>query len=167
MKINPKFRKKCFCKRCSFSCDEPNELEIHQEEQHGMFSIRKHKESRKGSRKLKESFLNKNKKIVKESVKPISHKIKKRPKGCNLIRCQNCQKVSVLFRNIKQPLQNLLLCPKCGLNVFKDNKERLKEFMDKYPEFKLSNSIDLSLVGYKMKPIIKKNGNMNIKRKSI
>ncbi|MBE3093599.1 MAG: hypothetical protein IMZ52_01105 [Actinobacteria bacterium] len=128
-----KFTKKYQCKRChSFFVDTKEELEYHNESMHGEYSAAKHHANRKGSRKLKQIYLNRNIK-TKPEVIPIEKRKgkKKKPRNCFAFRCQNCKHVGIIYGDIKKKLQNLLLCQTCHANALIDSRQEIIDFMKK------------------------------------
>lgn len=146
-KERKKYTKKYQCKRChDFFVDTKEELEYHQERLHGEYSPLKHQQNKKGNRKLKKLYLNRNLYAKEEKSKvPEERKIrKKKPKDCFAYRCSNCKHVGIIYGDIKKKLQNLILCEMgidkngksygCGCNVFKDNRLKLIEYLKKLHE---------------------------------
>lgn len=143
--IPDKFRKKFHCTRCkSFFVDTKEELEFHMESLHGEYSAAKHHANRKGSRKLKQIYLNRNIK-KKPEVPPVEErksKKKRKLKSCFAFRCKNCKRVGVIYADINKKLQNFILCPideekpgivpkGCGANIFVDSRSDLIALMTK------------------------------------
>lgn len=147
-KERKKFTKKFHCKRChSFYVDTKLELEHHMESLHGEYSSEKHRSNKKGSRKIKKIYFNRynlKEKPIKEE-KPI----KLPPKDCFLCWCRNCERPVAIHMDMKQEIQDDLVCPNCRANVFVDHRAEIVDFMvrkGRTPvQFKFEYGIDTTL----------------------
>jgi len=160
-KEREKFTKKYNCKRChDFFVDTKEELEFHNEYMHGEYSAIKHQQNRKGSRKLKKLYLNRNKHAKpEESVLEIGKK-KRKPRNCFAYRCKNCKHIGLIFGDTSKKLQNLLLCTECGCNIFKDSRLKLIEYLKKSHENDITvrnlSHLEIDIRKFNMEKEIKK-----------
>ena len=173
-----KFRKKYHCIRCNFLCDNKQELENHQETNHGIFSKEKHIEYNKGDTQVKRLYLEclgdkpiekstkkkqEIKKYVRPEVSPDEIKwIQPYNDGSYDVVCKNCLSITHTTRK-PNPKQDLLLCGFCGMNLHRDNREKIHDWLHnpKHPERKLHKTNRLDVV---MSAIPQLNSEVEIKR---
>lgn len=174
-----KFRNKYHCIRCNFLSDNKQELEKHQENNHGVFSQEKHIEWNKGDSTVKRLYLES------QGFKPTKLSTKKKQQVTVYIRpdistneiqyiqpyddgsydivCKNCLKTIHTTRK-PNPKQDLLLCGFCGMNVHRDNGQRISDWLEAKPNRKLPKSIRIDVV---MSAIPKVKSGVEIKRNLI
>lgn len=147
-KERKKYTKKYHCKRChDFWVDTKELLEMHMEYLHGEYSVKKHQESRKGDKKLKKLYMERN--LHKATKVEDTNELLSKPVNCFLCWCKNCEKPVVIHMDLSQEIQDDIVCPNCRANVFVDNRAEIVNAMiqkGKTPvQFKLEYGIDTSL----------------------
>ena len=128
-KERKKYTKKFNCKRChDFFVETREELEHHMEQLHGEYSLKKHQEAKGIDRKFHKIYMERNR--LEPNDKNGQEIIKLRPTSpCYVTTCKNCEKAVAIHSNLEDELQNNLLCPTCGADVFMDNRDKIINHM--------------------------------------